>query len=214
MAKTAKKKSPAHTIAKTQFDDQIGQDLAWHFGSIEADAGLRSSQGPLVDMALSGPPTGGGRRSGDAHVTDHWHRRNGKHHRIHAAMAQLSPAHQRVLEQAYSEERAPVEVCAKFSALGRCAGVVLVVREAHAAFEQRGTGQTCLGEWLRGKVPASTIVVISDAAVKLLQEARHAFQMALGTVRSEAAKIRQTSIARAPMPLPEPIPLPRRMSIE
>lgn len=215
MAKQVKKKAPpAATIAKTQFDDQVGLDLAWHFGSIEADAGLRSSQGPLVDMALSGPPTGGARRSGDAHVTDSWHRKNSKHHRIHTAMAMLSTHHRRVLEQAYTDERFPAEVYSRFPALGRCAGLVLVVQEARLAFARCSTGADELGEWLRGKVPSSTLTTISDASVKLLQEARAAYLVAVGSVRVESAKIRKASIARAPMVRPEPVGLPRRVFAE
>jgi hypothetical protein len=226
-AAMARPKKAAPKIAKTQFDDKLGEKLRWHFGSVEADASLRSSQGPLVDMALSGPPTGGtGARDANMAKGDTWHSRNDAHRRIHHALTSLLPEHQRALERAYGEERFALEAYAQFPSLGACAGVVLLSSRAKAAFDReveqrRAKGQAKsnvrafvargVGEWLRGPASSEARKMASDEGVKLLSDARAAFSVAYDKGKEAAAKIRKTAIARAP--LPAPLELPRRTSL-
>ena len=223
----SKPKKPAQAkpekIADTRFDDELGKKLRWHFTSSASDSGYRSSFGPMTDMALSGPPTGGGaRRAPDAHVNDRWSKVMNAHRRIHEALKQLTPEHRDALTYAYGEERFPMEAYAKFPALGLCAGAVMLSAIAKAAFahevEQRRTnGQPCVrngkpitlvefaslgvGEWLRTGAPTSVKAEAVAETMTRLDAARKAFVALHGGIREEAKQMRKAALRRAAEPI-------------
>lgn len=232
-----KRESKPPKLATTRFDDPLGQRLRWHFSSEASDSGVRSSHGPLTDMALAGPPTGGARRAPDAHINDKWSDRMNAHRRIHAALAQLSQEHRDVLAAAYGEEPPPREVGLRFSGLGGCARAVLVSKVALALFVTDGDQRRAknvdpeslramqtggVGEWLRSPEPtekeskpkykAITDAIAVDASA-LLDAARLEFIRHYGDVQREAHKVRITALRRTAAELVEPLRLTRRTSL-
>lgn len=124
-------------------------DLRWEFGEAESALGVRSTLGAFVDMALSGPPTGGGGKSNGVEnaAVQPWRLAAiGRHRCIRArlALAEVTPEHLAVLRAAYGPEdwtrgiedlqvRTPVR-----QAFGELINVVLLTSEAlaHAARRQ------------------------------------------------------------------------------
>lgn len=197
-------------IPKTKFDDATGEKLREHFGTDAFNANLRSSHGPLVEMALAGPPTGGAKRAADAHVTDTSLFHQGRHRQIHAVLRTLSTAHQVALWLAYGPERYTLEVYARFPTLGACAGVVLVSGKAREAFDAEWYARAAkghdeakldafvrrgLGEWLRSAPKAVVESVVSDAA-QLLTEARQAYILASKDAADERRVVQARRLAK------------------
>jgi hypothetical protein len=212
-------------IPKTPFDDGLGESLREHFGTDGFNANLRSSHGPLVQMALAGPPTGGARQSADAHVTDKRLYHQGKERRIAAVLRSLKPIHGVALWLAYGPERWALEVYTKFPALGACAGVVLVCPEGQRAFELEWHARAAkghdaakldvfvrrgLGEWLRGAPKAITDAVAASAA-ELLREARAAYSAASKSKRLSDKASKELVGRKARM---EPLELRRRTTLD
>lgn len=82
-------------------------DLAWQFGDAEALMGARSTHGALVDMAMSGPPSGGGGRANGveiAAVQDHRLDAVARHRCIRTRLAPVPPADLEVLRAAFGPE--------------------------------------------------------------------------------------------------------------
>jgi hypothetical protein len=190
-------------IRETRWDDPLGCQLREHFETQEADSLLRSLHGSFVDMALAGPPTGGGgaRRPADAGMTDHVLYRQGIHREVRRALVALGPQdstraqeHRAVLWVAYGPHLYHPQVYARFSGLGRTCGVVLFSPRARAAFEQEVARRTAdgkerteqfarqgLGEWLRAGAPESVVTTAIDDGKERLRDARNAIRPFLAT---------------------------------
>ena len=78
-------------------------DLRWLFGQAAHDMGVRSSYGPLVDMALAGIQQSGGRANGaeERAVADRQLAASGKHRCILTRLGHLTQTQHAVLEALY-----------------------------------------------------------------------------------------------------------------
>lgn len=174
-------------------ESTLASRLRTHWLTDAADAGLRSSHGALVDMALSGPPTGGGMTGDEATARAVRGLERAREHRtMEHALASLSMLHRAALWLAYGPHTWPAEARKLFRSMGAEVGVVLLAPSAlsrwradvlarevtnpESAYRARSFGP---GEWLRLRAAQSIRGQVAKEARALLRSAESALSAAL-----------------------------------
>lgn len=152
--------------------------LRWFYGQAAHDMGVRSSHGPLVDMALAGIQQSGGRANGaeERAVADRQLAASGKHRCILARLGHLTQTQHAVLEALYglggwarAPELAQVRATIQ-TALGDLVNVAPMTPHAKAHAERRAAHPAPRPKdrpSQRGKAPKLTP---SEAARALLRD--------------------------------------------
>jgi hypothetical protein len=114
-------------------------NLTWLFCEAEGDLGLRSSHGPLVDLALSGVSQGGSSHA--LSLSEKRLQAATDERRLRSRISTISPRHQLALWLAYGPQPWPREVRGA-KAYGPWPGVLLLCPRARRAFERALAAKT------------------------------------------------------------------------
>ena len=182
----------------TEKQKQTAETLRWHWGTVAADSGLRSSHSALVAMIESGGAGPSGRSSYDANMVDRVDRKKGAqnaHLGIESTLKRLSPKDQAVLFLSYGGTAPPLIELGK---LARLRDLARVAQLTDLAQRRHKAARSSLSVWnwlITAKAQKNLPLNDLETEVEALVRAAH---KAYEAAREEAPTRRALRTRRRP----------------